>query len=36
VIALPEAERIDEIARMIAGAEVTDAAREAAKSLLAG
>ncbi|WP_417807967.1 DNA repair protein RecN [Thioclava sp.] len=36
VIALPESERIDEIARMIAGAEVTDAARAAAKSLLAG
>jgi DNA repair protein RecN (Recombination protein N) len=36
VRALPEAERIDEIARMIAGAEVTDAARAAAKSLLAG
>jgi len=36
VRAFPEAARLDEISRMIAGAEVTDAARAAAKSLLAG
>lgn len=36
VVALSAAERVDEIARMIAGAEVTDAARAAAQSLLHG
>ncbi|MEO0999647.1 MAG: DNA repair protein RecN, partial [Pseudomonadota bacterium] len=33
---LPEGERVDEIARMLAGAEVTPAAREAARALLSG
>lgn len=36
VVALDVAERVDEIARMISGAEVTDAARAAAEALLAG
>jgi len=36
VEALPPPERVDEIARMIAGAEVTDAARAAAQALLHG
>ena len=36
VEALPPLERVDEIARMISGAEVTDAARAAAQSLLHG
>ncbi|WP_374292136.1 DNA repair protein RecN [Paenirhodobacter enshiensis] len=36
VAALAEAERVDEIARMIAGAEVTEAARAAARDLLKG
>ena len=36
VEALASAERLDEIARMLAGAEVTSAAREAAASLLKG
>ncbi len=36
VIALSAAEREDEIARMISGAEVTEAARAAANELLAG
>lgn len=36
VEALPPSERVDEIARMISGAEVTDAARAAAQSLLHG
>lgn len=36
VEALPPPERVDEIARMISGAEVTDAARAAAQSLLHG
>ncbi len=36
VVALPPPERVDEIARMISGAEVTDAARAAAQSLLHG
>lgn len=36
VIALDAVERVDEIARMISGAEVTDAARAAAEALLAG
>jgi len=36
VEALPPPERVDEIARMIAGAEVTDAARAAAQALLRG
>ncbi|MGD9917606.1 MAG: DNA repair protein RecN [Paenirhodobacter sp.] len=36
VTALSPAERVDEIARMISGAEVSDAARAAAEELLAG
>ncbi len=36
VAALAESERIDEIARMLAGDTVTDAARDAARALLAG
>ncbi|MBZ4021828.1 DNA repair protein RecN [Rhodobacter sp. TJ_12] len=36
VVPLAPAERVDEIARMISGAEVSDAARAAAQSLLAG
>lgn len=36
VTALTDAERVDEIARMLAGDTVTDAAREAARALLAG
>ncbi len=36
VVALQPDERVDEIARMISGAEVTDAARAAAQDLLAG
>ena len=36
VVALAESERIDEIARMLAGDTVTDAARDAARALLAG
>ncbi|MFT3690117.1 DNA repair protein RecN [Paenirhodobacter sp.] len=36
VVALAPAERVDEIARMISGAEVTEAARAAAQDLLAG
>jgi DNA repair protein RecN (Recombination protein N) len=36
VTALPPAERVDEIARMLAGDTVTEAAREAARVLLAG
>ncbi|MCF1707260.1 DNA repair protein RecN [Tabrizicola sp. J26] len=36
VTALAEADRVDEIARMLSGDTVTDAAREAARALLAG
>ena len=36
VVPLPGAERVDEIARMISGDRVTDAARAAAEALLAG
>jgi len=35
VLYLPAAERVEEIARMLAGEQVTDAAREAARVLLA-
>lgn len=36
VAALSEAERVDEVARMVAGDTITDAAREAARELLKG
>lgn len=36
VVALPETERVDEIARMLAGDTITDEARGAARALLAG
>ena len=36
VVALSPSDRIDELARMLAGESVTDAAREAARALLAG
>ena len=36
VVALPEAERVSEIARMLAGDTITPAAREAARALLSG
>ncbi len=36
VVPLSEGERIDEVARMVAGDTITDAAREAAKALLTG
>jgi DNA repair protein RecN (Recombination protein N) len=36
VVPLAEGERVDEIARMISGAEVSAAARAAAEALLAG
>jgi DNA repair protein RecN (Recombination protein N) len=36
VVPLDEAARVDEVARMLAGDQVTEAAREAARVLLAG
>lgn len=36
VVELPAAERLEELARMLSGAEITEAARAAAQSLLAG
>ncbi|MGB3146345.1 MAG: DNA repair protein RecN, partial [Paracoccaceae bacterium] len=36
VVPLAEGDRVDELARMLAGERVTDAAREAARALLAG
>ena len=36
VVPLAPAERVDEIARMLSGDQITDAARHAARALLAG